>query len=283
MRVRVPGGGLERRRGSGLDDLACIHDRDPVGDLDQQREVVRDEENGEATLALQILDLLQDLALHHDVERSRRLVHDHQLGLERERHRDDHALPHPAGELVGIRADPARVDPDELEQLAGTEDRVTPRDPLVRLHHVDELRTDAHHGVEAVHRTLEDHRDVAPAELPELLGALAGQFLTAKVDRSPDDSGRRAEDLHDRVRDGALAAARLAGEADDLAGADLEVDSVDGAHRVCLAVLHLQAAHLDEHLGLAIVVGRRGRRACQHGHAAFPPASARPPVKALTR
>ena len=54
------------------------------------------------------LDLLQDLALHDDVERGRRLVHDHELGLERERHRDDHALAHPARELVRVGADAAR-------------------------------------------------------------------------------------------------------------------------------------------------------------------------------
>ena len=37
-----------------LDDLAGVHDRDPVGDLDQQRQVVRDEEDGEAALALEL-------------------------------------------------------------------------------------------------------------------------------------------------------------------------------------------------------------------------------------
>ena len=31
-------------------------------------------------LALQLADLLQDLALHDHVERGRRLVHDHELG-----------------------------------------------------------------------------------------------------------------------------------------------------------------------------------------------------------
>ena len=79
---------------------------------------MRDEQHGEVELALADPDLLQDLALHDDVERGRRLVHDHELGMEREGHRDDHALPHAAGELVRVGADAALVDPDEIEQLA---------------------------------------------------------------------------------------------------------------------------------------------------------------------
>ena len=91
--LRVRGEALGRR---GLDDLSCVHDRDPVCELEQQREVVRDEEHGEPEVPLERLHLLQDLALHHDVERRRRLVHDDELRLEGERHRDDHALAHAA-------------------------------------------------------------------------------------------------------------------------------------------------------------------------------------------
>jgi hypothetical protein len=87
-----------------LDELARVHDRDAVGELEQQREVVRDEEHREAEIAFEGVDLLQDLALHDDVEGGRRLVHDDQLGVERERDGDDHALAHPAGELVRVRA-----------------------------------------------------------------------------------------------------------------------------------------------------------------------------------
>src|SRR5438876_9657764 len=63
-RVRMLWVLLELHARRALDDLAGIHDRDPVRELDQEREVVRDEENGEAEIALQILHLLEDLALH---------------------------------------------------------------------------------------------------------------------------------------------------------------------------------------------------------------------------
>ena len=103
------GAGSTRSRAAGatLDDLARVHDRDAVRELEEQRQVVRDEQHREAELGLQLADLLQDLALDDDVERGRRLVHDHELGPERERHRDHHALPHAAGQLVRVRAERA--------------------------------------------------------------------------------------------------------------------------------------------------------------------------------
>ncbi len=45
---------------------------------------------------------LEDLGLDRDVERGRRLVGDQQIRLARERHRDHHALPHAARELVRV-------------------------------------------------------------------------------------------------------------------------------------------------------------------------------------
>ena len=79
-----------------LGNLTRVHDGDACRELHQQREVVGDEQNGEAELVLQVLDLLQDVALHHHVERCRRLVHDHELGVEGHGHGDDGALAHAA-------------------------------------------------------------------------------------------------------------------------------------------------------------------------------------------
>ena len=49
---------------------------------------------------------VEDLRLDRDVERGRRLVGDQQRGAAGERHRDDRALPHPAGELVRVGVHP---------------------------------------------------------------------------------------------------------------------------------------------------------------------------------
>src|SRR5205085_6469291 len=116
-----------------------------------------------------------------------------------------------------------------LEQLLGLGEGAALLNALVCAHRVDELVTDAHHGVERVHRALEDHRDVEPPELAQLLVALADEILTTEADAAAGDSSRRPQDLHDGVRDGRLAAARLAGQPEDLALSDVEVDAVDGA------------------------------------------------------
>ena len=56
---------------------------------------------------LQPAEQLQDLRLHRDVERGRRLVGDQQVGLAQQRHRDHHPLAHAAGELVRVHVEAA--------------------------------------------------------------------------------------------------------------------------------------------------------------------------------
>ena len=224
---------------------------------------MRDEQHREPELLLEILDLLQDLPLHDDVERGRRLVHDHELRVERERHGDDDALAHAARQLVRVRSRAAPVDAHEVEQLAGALEGVALRDVLVRLHHVDELVADAHHRVQRVHRALEDHRDVAPAVLAQLFGLASDEVVAAEEDAAADDLGRRPQHLHDGVRDRRLAAAGLAGEPEDLPRGDRQVDAVDRDH---LAVGDPEVAHLDERLAR---IGLRHGGECRLGHGHF--------------
>ena len=66
-----------------LDHPARVHHRDGVGDLDQQRQVMGDEQDGEAEPVAQLGQLLQDLPLGHHVQGRGRLVHDHDLRLQR--------------------------------------------------------------------------------------------------------------------------------------------------------------------------------------------------------
>jgi len=64
-----------------LEQLAGVHHRDPVRQLEQQGQVVGDEDDGEAELLLELHDLGQDVALHHHVECRGRLIHNHDLGI----------------------------------------------------------------------------------------------------------------------------------------------------------------------------------------------------------
>ena len=109
---------VEELRAADLDDAADVHDRDPVGDLADHREVVRDEDVGEVELVLEALQQVQDLRLHRDVERRDRLVADDQLRLERERARDADPLPLAARELVRVAVVVLRAQADAGEQLA---------------------------------------------------------------------------------------------------------------------------------------------------------------------
>ena len=75
-----------------LDDLAGIHQRHAVRHAGDDRQVVRDQQQAHALLALQVAQQVEDLRLDRHVERRGRLVGDQEVGLGGERHRDHHAL-----------------------------------------------------------------------------------------------------------------------------------------------------------------------------------------------
>ena len=76
---------------------------------------MRDEQDREPEALFEVLDLLQDLFLHDDVERRRRLVHDNQLWIEGQREGNHDPLAHATRELVRIAHQPRRFDPDNTE------------------------------------------------------------------------------------------------------------------------------------------------------------------------
>ena len=110
---------MSSRRPS-LDDAPDVHDRDPVGDLADHREVVRDEDVREVEVRLQALEQVEDLRLHRDVERGDGLVADDQLRLERERARDADPLALAAGELVRVAVDVLGREADAVRAARGT-------------------------------------------------------------------------------------------------------------------------------------------------------------------
>src|SRR5689334_7330129 len=101
----------------GLDDLAEVHDHHAVRDVADDVEVVGDEDVREAEVALQVLEQVQDLGLHRDVQCRHGLVADDQLRVDRERAGDADALPLAARELVREAVVVLRVEADDLEEL----------------------------------------------------------------------------------------------------------------------------------------------------------------------
>ena len=96
VRVRQPGGAKQGACRGSLHDAAGVHDGDVVGDLEQEREVVGDEERRETEPVAQGHQLFEDLALRHDIERGGRLIQDDDLGLESQGHGNHRSLAHAA-------------------------------------------------------------------------------------------------------------------------------------------------------------------------------------------
>ena len=102
------GGAKTSPTGALLDDAPGIHHRDAVADFGDDAEIVGDEQDAHAALALQALQQVEDLGLDGDVERRRRLVGDQQRRVAGQRHGDHGALAHAARQFVRILAGAAR-------------------------------------------------------------------------------------------------------------------------------------------------------------------------------
>ena len=62
-----------------LDDPAGVHDGDHVGILGDHAQIVRDQQNRHARLALQFAEQFENLRLDGDIQRGRRFIGDQQL------------------------------------------------------------------------------------------------------------------------------------------------------------------------------------------------------------
>ena len=95
------------RRVALLDDLAGVHDPDPVAQRPDDAEVVGDQQDGGVRLGLERADEVEDARLDGRIEAGRGLVEDEQLRVRGQRDGDDDALLHPARELMGIALEDA--------------------------------------------------------------------------------------------------------------------------------------------------------------------------------
>jgi hypothetical protein len=100
--VRVLRAAEDRRRRSDLDDATEVHDRHAIGDVADDRKLVRDEDHRQTQTCDEIAQEVQNLGLDRDVQRAHRFVRDQKLGLNRQCPRDRNSLPLPAGKLPRI-------------------------------------------------------------------------------------------------------------------------------------------------------------------------------------
>ena len=85
-----------------LHNFALRHDEYLVADMLDHCKVMGDEEIGQAELVLQVLQKIDNLRLHRDVERADRLVADDKVWLDREGAGDADALALASAELVRV-------------------------------------------------------------------------------------------------------------------------------------------------------------------------------------
>ena len=171
--------------------------------------------------ALHLAQQVEDLRLHGDVERGRRLVGDDQRRLAGQRHRHHHALPHAARQLVRVVVDALSRDRRSARRRSSSTARSRAsrrRGQAVHDQRLADLLADAHHRVERRHRFLEDQADAGARARAHLLLARAPAGRGPR--RSPGPPVIRPRRLHQaqqRERRHRLAAAGFADQAERLA------------------------------------------------------------------
>ena len=106
-----------RRCRAGLHDPAAIHDGHALGELGDDRELMGHEDHGQVAVFGEIREQVEDLRLDGYIERADRLVRDEQLGLERERAGDGHALALATRQLARAALRIGAGEPDRVQQL----------------------------------------------------------------------------------------------------------------------------------------------------------------------
>ncbi len=211
-----------------FDDLSCVHDEDVVRDVARAREVVRDVEERDAALLLEPDHQVQDPDPDRDIEHARRLVREHHRRFDGENARDRDALTLPAGKLVRVlrRHLLGRHEPDRAQQLLDALVDLAPRDDAVDAQRALEMVADRLDRVQRPERILEDHLHLRA--VPEDVAPPAHARHVAFFEEH--GAGAGVVQAREQARDRALAAAALADERRDRAGAQLErhvVDRVD--------------------------------------------------------
>ena len=147
----------------------------------------------------------------------------------------DHALLHAAAQLVRILANPLlrRRELHFAQRLDGAVHHAAASFHMIPTLGDDlaQLVADSEHRVQRGLGVLQDHRDSASSNLTHLSVALGEKVFPVQQHLALHGAGRRiGQQTQHRQRRHALAAARLADEAQHLATAKRETDTIDSLH-----------------------------------------------------
>src|SRR5262245_49124368 len=213
----------KRFRAGGLDDASPVHDEDALRQARDDREIMADEEAGEPALAADAREQVDNLRLHRHVERTHRLVADHELWSDDECPGDTRTLQLSTAQLVRISRPELAVEPDlgecRFDACVASGFIESGRQREQRL---GNAFGDGHARIEAGVRILE-HELQAAAESAKLA---ARQRVDAPA--LPEDlPGLEWDEAQDGPAKRGLAATRLANEPEDLAFIQSQADPVD--------------------------------------------------------
>ena len=168
---------------------------------------------------------VHDLCLDGDIQCRGRLVGNQQLGVAGNRHGDYHPLAHAARQLVRKRVQPAfgRRDFHHFHQLHRPCLQRAAAQPLVQPEHFHDLEAHRIARVQAGHRILEDHGDVAADNAPPRPLADGQQVLAVKLHAVGLDVAVAVQQAHQRHHGDRLAGTGFTDDADDLAGLHRQV------------------------------------------------------------
>src|SRR5205823_5012588 len=156
-----------------------------------------------------VVEEVEDLRLKRDVERTHRLVCDHELGIYRKRSRDRDALALTARELAGVAVGGRRRQTHELEQPGGMLLGLATIDGAVDAGGLRDRLSHPDAWVERRVRILEDHLHAPPDALE--LGTRRGPHVGAlELDRS----GIGLDQPDEAPSERRLSASRLADDAE---------------------------------------------------------------------
>jgi hypothetical protein len=207
---------LNRR---GFDDLAGVHDDDPVGGAGDDAEVVRDDDHRDLESTPDVVEQREDGRLGGDVETGRRFVEDEDSWHTGEGHRDGDALELTAGELMGVTLGELRGvgKPDGGQEFdrAGVGGGAVATG--VEGDGVGHLATDPLGRGQTLTGVLGDERDHATAHPSQFAGVEREEIAPFDRDVSIKDHAAGPQVTEESQCQSAFAAARLADDPDPLA------------------------------------------------------------------
>ena len=226
--IGVEGLGKDGGGGALLHHVPAVEHQGAAAQLADHPQVVGDEGDGGAQLVPELAHQVQDLGLDGYVQGGGGLVGDEQLRPAGQGHGDHHPLAQAARELIGVAVHPffGHGHVDHAQGFDGLLPGLLLIEALMEAKDLHELVPHGKDRIERGHGLLKDHGHPVAPDVAEVLHGHIQQALAVKLDAA-GDPGVLLGQAHDGQGRHALAAARLAHDAQGLPLVDIEGQDVE--------------------------------------------------------